>query len=137
MNDDVTKPTLAEAIEALDVINDDHWNKGGAPDLQHLKTVTGKQELTRADVDAVLPVGFNRANAHAAPSLSSDDEQAAEDPIELLERFCSAAQTDRYRRNNGLMNLVRAYQIEQGAIKELQNRLDQRNERRGETNIAE
>lgn len=74
----------------------------------------------------------------AEDAEAKDQEtEAAEDPIELLERFCSAAQTDRYRRNNGLMNLVRAYQIEQGAIKELQNRLDQRNERRGETNIAE
>lgn len=54
------------------------------------------------------------------------------DAIELLEMAVAAAATDRYRRNGALQNLVRAYQVDQVNIKDMQGRLDSRNERRAD-----
>lgn len=72
-------------------------------------------------------------NLHAEQAMEeAGDVQASEgdDPIALLERFVAAASTDRYRRNGELQNLVRHYQVNQVAIKDMQGRLDERNERR-------
>ena len=74
-----------------------------------------------------------RENLHAQEATEEAGEiQASEgdNPIELFERAVAAAQTDRYRRNGELQNLVRHYQVNQVAIKDLQGRLDKRNEDR-------
>lgn len=48
------------------------------------------------------------------------------DPILLLEAVASAAGHGRYARNSALQTVVRAYQVAQREIKEIQARLDQR-----------
>ena len=55
-----------------------------------------------------------------------------DDAIQLLEAFCSAAVTDRYRRNNGIQNLARMYQADQHQIRGMQDRLDARMHARAE-----
>lgn len=62
------------------------------------------------------------------PRIPTADQIASfiTDPIVLLEAFVIAASTDRYRRNNAMMNFVRSYQVEQGAIRAMQARLDLR-----------
>lgn len=65
--------TLTEALNALDPAIDDHWTKDGSPSVDAIKGITGNNSHTRADIDAVLPNGFNRTNAHAAPTLGEGD----------------------------------------------------------------
>lgn len=52
------------------------------------------------------------------------------DPIMLLEAVAAAAGSGRYARNSALQTIVRAYQVSQREIKEVQARLDQRFDRR-------
>lgn len=54
------------------------------------------------------------------------------DPIMLLEAVAAAAGSGRYARNSALQTIVRAYQVSQREIKEVQARLDQRFDRREE-----
>ena len=58
------------------------------------------------------------------------------DAVALLEAAASAAQSDRFRRNNALQNLVRGYQVTQLEIKEVQGRLDARISDRAAKNAA-
>ena len=144
--------TLTDALDALDVNNDEHWTAGGAPKLKVLKELTGNDNLTVSDVVDCLPVGFNRANAAAAPSPVEPSEDGDEvmphplsdaavsvanliegsfstgdfDPVVLMEAVVAAAQTDRYRRNNALQNLVRGFLVSQVEIRDMQARLDLR-----------
>lgn len=60
--------------------------------------------------------------------------ERVDDPIVLIEAFVMVASGERFRRNNPLMNLVRAYQVEQDAIKTLQGRLDARDADRKKQN---
>ena len=53
-------------------------------------------------------------------------EAVGGDAILLCEALVAACNTDRFRRNNELQNLARGYQVSQIAIRELQDRLDQR-----------
>lgn len=71
---------------------------------------------------------YGEGNLPDDPTVPTPDVIAAAvaDPIVLLEAFVIAASTDRYRRNNAMMNFVRSYQVEQGAIREMQKRLDLR-----------
>ena len=58
------KPTLAEAIGALDPDVDAHWTSNNLPSLDYLSELTGKK-AARGDVDAVAE-GYTRAKARAA-----------------------------------------------------------------------
>ena len=154
---------IKRALDTLDPKNDAHWTNGGLPSMERMKEITGKSDLTRAEVSAVAP-GFDRAAAAEAANggasgdgsagpasapaaeegsglsemfdavepapreLPTADQIAAAQPdaILLFEAFVIAAQSDKYRRNQPMMNLVRAYQVEQGAIKAMQERLNLR-----------
>lgn len=158
--------TLAAALNALDAGNDEHWTKTGLPKLKVLKELTGNDDLTVAMVNERLYDGYNRVNAAAAPSFidpptdgthtpdegpkdnpDNDDEQAVAeeidaesadvDAIQLMEAACAACQTDRYRRNNELQGMVRMWQVSQFAIRDLQDRLDLRTERKATANAEE
>lgn len=52
--------TLIEALQALDIANDEHWTKEGLPLLAVLNAMTGA-DVSRADITAVAPA-FNRSN---------------------------------------------------------------------------
>jgi len=166
--------SLQDAIANLNPSNDEHWTKSGLPDLDTLRTMTGNGDLSRGDVDAVVPSGFNRSNAHAAPTpggtgaageddmgsqasanlegppgtgqggvdlsatafavgelLSSAFEDDGEfNAIILMEAAVAAAQSDRFRSNSVLMGLTRGYQASQDQIREVQDRIDVRRDRR-------
>ena len=155
---------IKRALDTLDPKNDAHWTNGGLPSMERMKEITGKSDLTRAEVSAVAP-GFDRAAAgeaanggnagegSAGPASAPSAEEGSDlsemfdeipplampepptadqiaagvpDAILLFEAFVIAAQADKYRRNQPMMNLVRAYQVEQGAIKAMQERLNLR-----------
>lgn len=76
-----------------------------------------------------------RENLHAEEAMEEAGDVSVsegDDPIALMERVVAAGSTDRYRRNGELQNLIRHYQVNQVAIKDMQGRLDERNERREE-----
>ena len=58
------KPTLGEAIGALDPENDKHWTSNNLPALDVLEELTGKK-VARDEVNAVAE-GYTRAKARAA-----------------------------------------------------------------------
>ena len=150
--------TLGEALNSLDAGNDEHWTKTGLPKLKVLKELTGNDDLTVSTVNEMLYDGYNRVNAAAAPSFVHDngpkdnpegdedqtegdegdlaDEEPEPDAIALMEAACAACQTDRYRRNNELQGMVRMWQVQQHAIRDLQDRLDLRTARKAEANAA-
>ena len=43
---------IAAAAEALDPENDEHWTRGGAPNLNLMRRATGERYLKRAECDA-------------------------------------------------------------------------------------
>ncbi len=71
--------TLAEAINALDPARDEDWTANGEPAMARVEELTGNPDLKRADVRAATPEGFNRSNAHAAPT-QGDANAATNDP---------------------------------------------------------
>lgn len=60
----VGKPTLGEAIGALDPENDKHWTSNNLPALDVLEELTGKK-VARDEVNSVAD-GYTRAKARAA-----------------------------------------------------------------------
>lgn len=58
------KPTLGEAIGALDPENDKHWTSNNLPALDVLEELTGKK-VARDEVNSVAD-GYTRAKARAA-----------------------------------------------------------------------
>lgn len=82
MNDPMT---LAGALNALELGNDAQWTKTGLPKIGVLRQLTGDDDLKQSEVNALLPDGYNRTNAGAAPSFIDPpsegkpvDEQIAE-----------------------------------------------------------
>ena len=69
------KMTLAAALAALDVANDDHWTQEGLPRLDVLKELTGKS-VARSD----LSPAFTRESQQPA---SLDETDAPDDLAEL------------------------------------------------------
>lgn len=63
-----------------------------------------------------------RDDPEYASTVGSDDE----DPIMLLERVSAVGGGGRFARNSALQTVIRAYQVAQREIKEIQARLDQR-----------
>jgi len=51
--------SLAEAVQALDPENDDHWTNGGQPKVDAVASQLGRTDVTRAQVEAAAP-GYNR-----------------------------------------------------------------------------
>lgn len=66
--DGTPKPTLAEALGALDPENDAHWTSNHLPAIDHLETVTGTK-VSRADVNT-LAEDFTRAKARAVKAMA-------------------------------------------------------------------
>ena len=134
----MNKQEVANALRGLDPRVDAHWTKAGLPALDHLESVLG-YNVTRANLKEM---GFANVDRAAAPIPDTPEahamaanEQIAEavaddgppDAIALIEAACAAVQTDRYRRNGELQALVRHWQVQQHAARELQDRLDRRN----------
>lgn len=65
------KQAVLDALPKLDTTNDDHWTEAGKPDIGTVAGLSGIKDLKRADIDEAAS-GFNRANAHAAPSDMSN-----------------------------------------------------------------
>lgn len=59
-------------------------------------------------------------------------EFAQNDAVLLMEAVVAAGNTDRFRRNNELQGLIRGFMASQNAIRDLQARLDARDQRRAE-----
>lgn len=60
---------LKSAIESLEHLNDEHWTKGGKPDINRLKSLTDIHNLTRKMVEEAAP-GYVRETV-------IDDDEAA------------------------------------------------------------
>lgn len=184
---------IKEALAKLDPNDDAHWTDAGAPSVAAMKELTGNASLTRSDITAALPDGFDRDNTtlqaeandanadqatdegHAsdavvtepareavelepeylpeAVNLRSDGDAQAfqttlggnepyaaalaavegsegDEALAMLDAAIAACSHPRFIRNNPLQNVIRAYQIEQNSIKDLQARLDAREDYR-------
>lgn len=134
----MNKQEVANALRGLDPRIDEHWTKAGLPALEHLEGVLG-YNVTRANLKEM---GFAKVDREAAPVPDTPEAHAMAankqisqavaddgppDAIALIEAAVAAVQTDRYRRNGELQALVRHWQVQQHAARELQDRLDQRN----------
>lgn len=90
--------------------------------------------------EAVSRMGMNGELSPSAQAVAQILEKCFDgenfDAVALLEAAASAAQSDRFRRNNALQNLVRGYQVTQLEIKEVQGRLDARISDRAAKNAA-
>lgn len=60
---------LGDALKLLDPKLDTDWNKGGQPDLERLRALTGNTALKRDDILAAAP-DLQRSNAPARPEQS-------------------------------------------------------------------
>lgn len=150
---------LKDALKQLDVNNDDHWTKGGLPMVDVVSHFHG-ETVTRSDIAEVWPdftrdVAIAEANPPVAPSAASinstptkdditssasidpsgavADEHVEEevDAIDLIEKALAAAQTPRYAHNYELHAFIRQFHTQQVPIRAAQNRIDERNARRG------
>lgn len=70
------------------------------------------------------------ATAAAEVDIGAIVEAAGGNAIALCEALVQAASNDVYKRNSALTSFVRGYMVSQGEIKEVQRRLDVRNEQR-------
>lgn len=46
---------ISAALAQLDNANDEHWTKGGLPDIKAIEALMGDKPTTRAEVEAVAP----------------------------------------------------------------------------------
>ncbi len=77
------KMTLAEALDELDIDNDEHWTADGLPRLDTLEEYMGTKPA-RAAVKAAAP-HFSRTNPQLASILDADGEApetALDDPMD-------------------------------------------------------
>lgn len=135
-----------------DVTNDEHWTKSGNVKLDAARAAWDMPELTADGLKHHLPDGFNRSNAHAAPTIERPNEdeplppemsdhdahvlelmgkavledESRVDAVALMEAAVAAANGDRYIRNNALMGIARGFQASQAQIRDMQDRLDAR-----------
>ncbi len=134
----MNKNEVADALRGLDPRVDDHWTKAGLPALDHLESVLG-YNVSRTNLKEM---GFENVERENAPVPDTPDsaaiqalqhgeaafaEETAPDAIALIEAFCAAVQTDRFRRNSSLQALARQWQVQQHAALEHQRRHDRRN----------
>lgn len=88
------------------------------------------EETGLADIDADEARKESKAALlDAADVISSTDlvEAAGGDAIALMEAAWIAGNSERFRRNNHLMGLLRGYANEAPAMREMQARIDMRN----------
>jgi len=97
-----------------------------ANDLGEQSGATGNEEAAGVPLTGVA--------ATVGAILNNSFDGSAFNPVILMEAVVTAAQDDRYRRNNALQTLVRGYQVSQAEIKDVQSRLDARRDDRAEKN---
>ncbi len=61
---------IREALNLLDVHNDEHWTKKGLADLNVVRDLAADPNLTREDVDAAAP-GFTRTGTAPEPQMTA------------------------------------------------------------------
>ena len=113
------------ALAQLDPDNPDHWVLRGGPKLEVIEGMIG-EAITRKQLEAIMPEGFARDTAHEFKGDFPEPEPEEPDAIALIEKFCAAVQTDRFRGNSELQALARQWMVQQTNARTLQGRLDQR-----------
>lgn len=58
---------IKDALSRLDTSEDSQWTQGGLPSVDHMKALTGLDDLKREEIGNAVP-GFSRENAKSAPS---------------------------------------------------------------------
>lgn len=58
---------IKDALSRLDTSEDSQWTQGGLPSVDHMKALTGLDDLKREEIGNAVP-GFSRENSKAAPS---------------------------------------------------------------------
>lgn len=130
---------LADAIKLLDPKSDADWNKGGQPDLDRLKALTGKP-VSRADVVAAAP-DLQRSNAPelkaaAAPAKEPDKPvkeasgvggEKVPEVTEGKQLVLSQEQWDQ---------LMNRFDAQEKTIADLQDQLSERGPERGDVHDA-
>lgn len=124
-------PDLNEALAALNPSNDDHWTKGGEPDLRHLTEAVGSK-ITRAMVKEAAP-DLNRESQNPnveTPLAEVSAEPHENDPmtngqeiIRRLEEVDSLMTAETRTMQPELMEVVRAWRANKPSIMERQKRL--------------
>ena len=72
---------IAEAVQALDPKNDDHWTAEGLPRMDAVEKLFGDDQITRQQVSDAVP-GFTRETALAKaspPPVEDPDDEEDED----------------------------------------------------------
>lgn len=144
--------TLSGALAGLDPKNDEHWTNAGLARLDVLSDLLG-EPITRQQLQEHGPEGFERDTAagftwegadlgsdelesgaleaakHMETALASDEPDA----FALIEAFCAAVTTDRYRKNRELQDVAKTWMIHQKAARDWQARIDKRAEMNART----
>jgi len=128
---DLTRAEVAAVAPGFDRVNasaapSDLSNVGGGNGAGPTDNGPTEEQIRDAEFTAREELGERVERKPTADEIA----KFIDDPILLLEAFCIVASGDKYRRNNGLMNLCRAYQVEQGGIRAMQDRLDLRDAER-------
>lgn len=76
---------IIEALHQLDPENDEHWTKGGWPQVVAVEAILG-EAVTRNDINAAAP-DFTR---ESITDDSSDDDSAVDAPMSLADRKAAA-----------------------------------------------
>jgi hypothetical protein len=77
-----------------------------------------------------VPVAERVAGAKRGPTAEEVAKYFEDDPTTLLEAIVILANSDRYRRNGSFVAIAQHYQVEQGSIRQWQERIDQQVNRR-------
>lgn len=143
---DTSKPTLDEAVAALEPENDDHWNLAGKPDLNHLSEATGTRItraimeaaghdlLTRASVpDPAAPADEGLPEADAAVDAAIAEPLPKDHPISVgrrviktLDELAVMMSPEVARRQPELYQVLQGFTAERPSIIERQKRLEVR-----------
>lgn len=151
---------IRDALSKLDPNDHDQWTTGGLPRLDTVAYHYGSH-VNRAEVREAWPefdrdLALQNLKAASEPLVNEaedpqqrsgaeiEQEQVSPDldepvviddnepdAIDLIEKACLAAQSDRYRHNYDLQAFLRSFHIQQTAIRTTQKRIDERNARRG------
>jgi len=62
MTKEDTMSELKEALQKLDVANENHWTQDGSPRLETVKFLNGGNAVSREDIETAFP-GFNKTTA--------------------------------------------------------------------------
>lgn len=129
--------SLEEAVAGLDPENDDHWNKAGSPDLNHLKEALGRK-VSKKDLNGLDQGSLDRDQVRANRQAEEDAANAepAVDPnhpvaigrrtIDALDELSAKFTGDARRLHGELGQVFQGYQAERPSIIERQKRLEDR-----------